>query len=270
MPPHQPQSQRDGDPFFRILVQPVLRRHDLEELAAGVYGALRVPAVLTESQCENFMCAFDSVNMDRYDPGRYELKIGRFGPVLNEFTTEAGLPADYRRYSACAESYWNTVAGTADIRSACRSYLADAWGTGVEAGAIGRQSLFWGIVREANEGTLIHWDEVVRENPSTPLQEVPVAQLACNLFVSVPDDGGQTSVWRHRWQPGDERHRFRFGYHHAAVASDSHLAVKPGRGDMVFFDSRNFHRAEASSGGRRVSLSFFVGVTTTGRLLIWS
>jgi hypothetical protein len=226
--------------------------------------------VLTESQCEKFMYSFDSAMMDRYDPRRYELAIARFGPVLNEFSSGKGLVADYWRHSARAESYWSTVTGAADIRSACRRYICDVWGTGVEPAAIEHRDLFWGIVREANVGTLIHWDEVVREYPSTPLQQVPVAQLACNVFVSVSEHGGETSVWRHRWQPQDEQHRFRFGYHQASVASCSRISVKPAPGDAVFFDSRNFHRAEAGSGGRRVSLSFFLGVTTSGRLLIWS
>ncbi len=270
MSPHEPQCQLNGDPFFRVLAQPAPTRHDLEELAAGVCGVLHVPGVLAESQCEKFMYSLDSAMMDHYDPARYELAIGRFGPVLNEFSGGDGLSADYWRLSARAESYWSTIKGAADIRSACRRFLSDAWGTGVETAAIEHRDLFWGIVREANAGTLIHWDEVVREYPSTPLQEVPVAQLACNVFVSVPESGGETSVWRHRWQPEDEQHRFRFGYHAAAVAPHSQIMVKPRLGDAVFFDSRNFHRAEAGTGGRRVSLSFFLGVTTSGRLLIWS
>jgi hypothetical protein len=90
------------------------------------------------------------------------------------------------------------------------------------------------------------------------------------MFVSVPEYGGETYVWRHRWQPEDERHRLRFGYKNAAVASRSRIAVTPQLGDAVFFDSRNYHQVRPSTGGRRVSLSFFLGMTTRGHLLIWS
>lgn len=270
MSPHQSQVQPDGDPFFKIVAQRQLTRHDLEELAAGVCGAIHVPGVLTQSQCENFMYSFDSAAMDHYDLKRFGRSIARFGPVLNEFKNGSALASDYWLHLARAESYWSDLRGAPDIRSACRRYLSDAWETGVDTAAMQHRDLFWGIVREANGGTLIHWDEVVREYPPTLLQEVPVAQLACNVFVSVPEDGGETSVWRHRWQPEDEQYRFRFGYSEAAVARHAQIRIKPGLGDAVFFDSRNFHRAEAGSGGRRVSLSFFLGVTTSGRLLIWS
>jgi hypothetical protein len=226
--------------------------------------------VLTQAQCEDFMAAFDSVLLDLYDQRRYERPIGRLGPVLNEFACSTELPAKYWQLARSAESYWSGISAARNVRAACRRHLVDVWGTGVETAVIGDRPIFWGIVREAGAGTLIHWDEVVRERPLMPMHEIAVAQLACNVFISVPEQGGATSVWRHRWQPEDERHRRRFGYTEATVATHPKIMVAPGLGDAVFFDSRNYHRAEGGAGGRRVSLSFFVGVTTSGRLLLWS
>jgi hypothetical protein len=36
------------------------------------------------------------------------------------------------------------------------------------------------------------------------------------------------------------------------------------------FDSRNYHSVTAGGEGPRVTLSFFIGVTAEGRLVIWS
>jgi hypothetical protein len=271
MSSHDSPAPQESDPLFRVVTTAELRRQHLEELAAGLCGAVRVPGTLPRSRCLRFLSAFDAATMDQYDPERYGLPIGKFGPVLNEYISPAGLPADYWRASDAAEHYWGDLAGAGDIRQYCREYLRAAWGAEVEPAVIQDRPIYWGILREARAGTLIHWDEAARETRQTPMRQLPIAQLACNVFVSVPTGGGATSVWRHRWQPQDERHRFRFGYTQAAVDPYPCLQVTPSVGDAVFFDPRNFHRAEAASGrGRRVSLSFFLGVTATGALSIWS
>jgi hypothetical protein len=277
MSSHNSPASQERDPLFRIVTTAELRRHHLEELAAGLCGAVRVCGILAEPRCLRFLSAFDAAVMDHYDPERYGLPIGKFGPVLNEYISPAGLPADYWRASDAAERYWSDLASTGggedprDIRRYCREYLRAAWGAEIEPAVIQGRPVFWGILREARDGTLIHWDEAARETRQTPMRQLPIAQLACNVFISVPATGGATSVWRHRWQPQDERHRLRFGYTETAVDPYPCLRVTPGLGDAVFFDPRNFHRAEAASGrGRRVSLSFFLGVTATGALSIWS
>jgi hypothetical protein len=271
MSSHQSPAPQEGDPFFRIVTTTDLRRRDLEELAAGLCGAVQVPGVLTEAQCERFMAAFDAAMMERYDPERYGLPIDRLGPALNEHLSAAGLSPGYWPAANAAEEYWRTVTGKTNIRASYWDYLCTTWGPQIERAVLLDRDIFWGIVREADAGTLIHWDEAVRETRRTPMQKLPVAQLACNLFVAVPDEGGETSIWRHRWQPQDELHRVRFGYSRAAVDPHPYIRVTPAVGDAVFFDPRNFHRVEPAAGaGRRVSLSMFLGVTATGTLTVWS
>src|SRR5580698_8733882 len=111
MSSHQSPAPQEGDPFFRIVTTTDLRRRDLEELAAGLCGAVQVPGVLTEAQCERFMAAFDAAMMERYDPERYGLPIDRLGPALNEHLSAAGLSPGYWPAANAAEEYWRTVTG---------------------------------------------------------------------------------------------------------------------------------------------------------------
>jgi hypothetical protein len=39
---------------------------------------------------------------------------------------------------------------------------------------------------------------------------------------------------------------------------------------VVLFDSRNFHVVKQSSQGRRVTISFFIGLAGDGDLVLWS
>ncbi|MGW0886119.1 hypothetical protein [Streptomyces sp. NPDC002671] len=97
-----------------------------------------------------------------------------------------------------------------------------------------------------------------------------LAQLAFNVWVSVPPTGGATTVWRHRWEPTDEQHRQAYGYRPEAVAHCQHVDLTPHTGDALLFNPANFHAVEPNPTGRRIAFAFFLGLTTTGQLIAWS
>ena len=130
--------------------------------------------------------------------------------------------------------------------------------------------MFGGIIREINAGARMHFDEIVREMPGT-LDELPIAQLAFNCHLSEPGRGGESVVFRRRWQPSDEEHRDGYGYDPALAAGRPRVEVRAGLGDAVFFDPRNYHLVRPLEGpGRRTTLSFFIGLTGRGSCIIWS
>ena len=56
-----------------------------------------------------------------------------------------------------------------------------------------------------------------------------------------------------------------------AYAATTSRVAYPETGDVIIFDPRNYHVVRPNSGdGRRVSLSFFLGVTGCGELVYWS
>ncbi|MBV6696137.1 hypothetical protein KV557_03230 [Kitasatospora aureofaciens] len=71
--------------------------------------------------------------------------------------------------------------------------------------------LFGGTLREINSGARIHYDEAVREVPGL-FDQHRIAQLAFNTWFLAPESGGETRLWRRRWQPEDEQHRISYGF----------------------------------------------------------
>jgi hypothetical protein len=114
----------------------------------------------------------------------------------------------------------------------------------------------------------MHFDEVAREFPGR-WDEEPVAQFAFNCHICVPESGGVVTVYRRRWSPNDEQFRLGYGWDPVIAQAEPSLTFRADVGDGVFFDSRNYHTVSPAS-GRRITLSFFAGLTVTGELIVWS
>ncbi|MET9428493.1 hypothetical protein [Streptomyces sp. NPDC003036] len=148
--------------------------------------------------------------------------------------------------------------------------IGSAWGAAVTTATIGGRAVFGGTLREINAGALVHYDDINREFPAGLFDQEIVAQLAFNVWVTVPATGGATTVWRHRWEPADERHREAYGYRPETVEHSQHISLAPELGDGLLFNPANFHAVEPNPTGRRVAFAFFLGLTTTGQLIAWS
>ncbi|MFJ9417354.1 hypothetical protein ACIRPT_24690 [Streptomyces sp. NPDC101227] len=88
--------------------------------------------------------------------------------------------------------------------------------------------------------------------------------------MSVPHEGGETRVWRRRWQPVDEAHQHAYGYRPAVVEGQQELRLAPRLGEGLLFNPGNFHAVEPNPDGCRIAFAFFVGLTSTGHLVYWS
>lgn len=125
-------------------------------------------------------------------------------------------------------------------------------------------------LREINEGTLLHYDDVRREFPCRLFDQETVAQLAFNVWAAVPHTGGATTLWRHRWDPADEQHRYSYGYRPKTVEHCQQVSLRPQLGGALLFNPAHFHEVQANPGQRRIALAFFLALTTTGQLITWS
>ncbi len=231
--------------------------------------------MLPAGVCRSLMeCLDDELTMDAHDHTRVFPPIARFGPGVNDFRTPSRLlGASYWDRAAAARSDWARAALTPDPLTTITDAIATAWGLPVRPASVSGRQVFAGIVREIHGGAHVHDDEVVREFVGGLFDEPLLCQLAFNLFVCVPESGGELTVWRRRWTPDDEQHRrseFGYGYEPGIVARYPSVTVSAQFGEGVFFDPRNYHAVAASANGRRVSVAFFLGVTPTGHLTIWS
>jgi hypothetical protein len=256
-------------PMFDLVTVARPGRADILRLAAGTVGAIRIPGVLSAELCHDVIQRAQLWDFDVYDPRRIHTPVAKFGPAAYDYCLDSRLRDDYWAHSESAATTWRDSAGPHDPLEHIVTRLAECWQGPVTPVTVGERPLFAGMIREFSGGARIHFDEVVREFPGV-FDSVPIAQFGFNCHLSMPEEGGDLTVYRRRWQPRDDHHRVGYGWDRLIVDGEPSLTIRAEAGDAVIFDSRNYHSVAANTAGRRVTLSFFIGVTAEGKLVIWS
>jgi hypothetical protein len=261
-----------ADPLFVALDAEQFTERHIAALAAGVTAAVRIPNFLTPDDCAALLQTANRLPTGDHDPARVSTPIVRFGPALNDYRRDDGtLDAD--RYWTAAEAAlvaWHRARLRPDPVAVALARLGAAWRAAVVPATIGGRHVFGGTLREIDNGALVHYDDVNREYPSGVFDQQVTAQLAFNVWVEVPTVGGAMSVWRRRWEPGDEAHREAYGYANHVVDRVQSVTLAPRLGDALLFNPNNLHAVEPNPGHRRIAFAFFLGLTTTGALIAWS
>lgn len=273
MGPTENVSSAAGSPvytLFEVEEPESLGADHLSRLAAGVLGAVRVRSFFTPEQCRDVVEALADCEMGSYDEQQVEPRIAKLGPTAYDFYADHVLHEQYWLEAKQAAKNRSGLLRGVDPMTVAIETLARVWGGPVRPATSKGQEMFAGIIREINAGARMHFDEIVREMLGA-LDEVPVAQLAFNCHLAVPGEGGEGVVFRRRWRPSDELHRDGYGYDPALTLDEPRVEVQADVGDAVFFDPRNYHLVKPIlGGGRRTTLSFFIGMTGHGKLILWS
>jgi hypothetical protein len=257
--------------LFDAVVAPRLTGPDLVRLGAGVLGAVQVPGFFTAAECAAIMDGLETCVLGSYDEHLVQPRISKLGPAAFDHYADGALGDAYWQHAEqSARSRSRLLAGN-DPLTAALDRIGSAWAGPVHPLTVDGRPMFAGMIREMSGGAGIHYDELAREFPGGA-DEVPAFQLAFNCYLAMPQAGGELDVFRRRWMPSDERHRGgSYWYPEWLLAGEDSISVSAEVGDAVFFDPRHYHRIRPPRGaGRRVTLSFFLGLSASGDLLVWS
>ncbi len=259
------------DPFFVAVTASGFRRDHIAGLAAGRYAAIQVADFLPAQTCSEILAALRRVPFDAYDTKRVDPPVFRFGVGVSDHRVAGQLGETYWPALDSSREAWARLRLDYDPFALCRDNLGRDWPGPVRVGRCADRELGPGVAREPNQGFQVHFDDSIREFDGKLVDAHLVAQFAFNLYLSVPEEGGQTVVWRHRWAPGDESYRLpaSYGYHRDVVGDAESFVLQPSVGQALLFDPRNFHAVLPSAGARRIALGFAVGLTDSGELHVW-
>lgn len=259
-----------ADATFDIAVTDQLRPEHVTQVAANVLGAIRIRNFFTPAECEEIVSALDDCELGAYDEQLVQPRVAKLGPAAYDYYGISGLTDEYWAAAQQAEAIRSTLLRGRDPMELAATRLAAGWGGDVRAATAGGRQMFSGMIREINFGAKLHFDEIVREFPGV-LDQQPVCQLAFNCYLAMPPAGGESVVSCRRWTPTDEDHRDTYGYQRSLVSGQPTASVRAERGDGLLFDCRNYHLVRPNlGGGRRVTLSFFIGLQATSWLQVWS
>lgn len=153
--------------------------------------------------------------------------------------------------------------------------LDEAWphGTRLLHDAAGRAA-FAGLARvfQAGAQALPHVDRLEWDAPKNRFDFTPVAQIAMNVYLRMPEKGGEVAIWAKK--PDQQEHqglRIPGSYGlNRELLGDPDLVIRPQQGDLLFFDAQNVHAVFPSEGGERVTVSFFILIAPNGAMFIYS
>lgn len=221
--------------------------------------------------CRQVLEALEKAEFESYGQERVQPHVMRFGVGVSDHRVNGTVADSYWPAIEAGRLAWTGLGLSFDPFAYCRDRLAAHWPGKVSVGTHHDRELAPGVAREPNGGFIVHFDDAQREFTAGLLDANVIAQFAFNLYLSVPERGGETVVWRHRWHPADEAFRLprSYGFADDVVGGAESFVLRPRVGEALLFDPRNYHAVRPSRDARRIALGFSVALTDTGDLLTW-
>jgi hypothetical protein len=240
----------------------------LKALLDNEIAAIAVPDFLSGQTCRAVVEGIGRYGLDYYrhvDP-----PVGRIG--ITQFEHQNGAE-DRRAYFLAAQAADRrrraVFSQSGDLLELVMDALAGAWPGAVGLAHEGDQEYFAGLVRMIRKG-LLHCDWAPHDAPGWAIGAIE-AQATWNIYCQVPESGGATYVYNRPWDPSAEQALLcdSYGYDESLVDGCARVRIEPSVGELVLFNSRNFHSIESSEGIERISVSSFVGRAGSD-LVLWS
>ncbi len=155
-----------------------------------------------------------------------------------------------------------------------RLELQERWLHGCNIENIDKKRMFVGLCRVVDENIdfLPHQDIFSRDVNDNKIANNLLSQLSVNIYLQMAPKGGELEMWD-LLMTTEEYDRIRQGNYGLPreVMGNAHLTVKPETGDLILFNAKKFHAVRQSIGGKRISISCFVGYRGINKpLTVWS
>ncbi|BAT53524.1 hypothetical protein NOS3756_24850 [Nostoc sp. NIES-3756] len=131
-------------------------------------------------------------------------------------------------------------------------------------------SYYAGLIRKIENGTQIHIDFAPLEQSGWEVCTI-TTQLSWTLYLKLSDNNhGKTCIYDRRWTPEDEQYKLdSYGYSDTVIADKDAIAFQPYVGDVLLFNTSNFHYVEPMH-GQRVAFTSMIGLLPNGEIIFWS
>ncbi len=241
----------------------------IENLFNNEIGVVRIKNFLTLQECKNFEKDIDMVGIDFYE--NVEPPIGKIG--ITQFEHINSNKNKYFDKHEIVKQKISQIRQHSEILNRVIQLfnLSEYNKVGIAQEKDLDKCYFAGLIRMINTA-LLHRDFGQDDGKGWSIGEVE-KQLAWNIFISSSSKEGEGQVFKRFWNPNDEKFKISnsYAYNEKLVENSPNLFYKPIVGDLVFFNSRNFHKVHSSnSKKRRITMSSFIGKTKNNEIVFWS
>ena len=250
-----------------------IKKWHIDGLLNGEVDVVRISNYYSPESCELLTAKLKG--SDHYGHYANAPKIARVGMAFFEGQVSEVSMANYWK---------NAMTWLSSIRNLAEPYLTpvdrlrleldEIWSAGAKLATIDKNKLFAGLAREFTEGSnaephqdVLSWD--VCGELSTDICN----QLAANVYLSIPEKGGDLLLWdSYLTQDEYENNKIpgSYGVNQAYIGMPS-VRVSPRVGELILFNSTRVHAVDSIMKGSRMSWSCFIGYSCTDMpLQFWS
>ncbi|MEH1866386.1 MAG: hypothetical protein V7K69_15470 [Nostoc sp.] len=241
---------------------------NFQALLKNEIPSIRISNFASVSECNKLSLAIEKVGFDFYR--NVEPPIGRIGITQFEYRNrdKSGYFDAVRKTS---ETYKQVTSLAFDPLKRLATILCQNVSSKVQIAYENEVygDYFAGLIRQINIA-LLHIDFAGLDAPDWKIGNI-TSQLVWNVYIKAPRQGGICKVYNRQWQPEDEKYKISgsYGYDSSLVVNSEVKHNIPLIGDLLIFNSRNFHEVLPGI-GERITISSFIGQMPSGDLVFWS
>lgn len=264
---------------YGILERSSLRFEDLNALFEGKILALRIhPFVskdLIDANVERLLT--HEHNIRHYSMAE-DVGVKRMGMTIFETENKPEKLKEYHKLAEQAGERMRSITGPyINPLDLLRVRLMESWQWGLKIEHAQGEPMNPGIVRCFEEGDSNglppHQDLLTRDLPGNNKALSIQTQLAANIYVKVPMEGGEVDIWDHEPDLIEfERLRSQeYDFIERENLPDKFVRLKPREGELILFRSSCVHSVLPSKSSMRIAYSCSIGYAGLGKSLsIWS
>lgn len=248
----------------------------VRDLADGNIAAVRIPGIYASDEIDLVVSNIEKQGVQWYP--NFEFKQGRIGICATEYTSKINGKEAYfilePEFSRIRDTIFpgdlSPVKKMTDVLSQNNMEVELA----TEPSLNGAR-YFTGLVRAMLYKSTTHFDFAPKQLPGWWVAEAE-AQFAVVTYLQLPGSGGALTVYNRQWQDADESYNKDIkekgpqGFDGDFLKGIESVTVTPNPGEMIIFNSRNFHEVAAiESDKTRFSINSFM-VLKDGKLHLWN
>jgi Rps23 Pro-64 3,4-dihydroxylase Tpa1-like proline 4-hydroxylase len=155
-----------------------------------------------------------------------------------------------------------------------RCNIDETWDSGCSLQTLYGKKMFVGLSRCMKPGIPLraHHDMFERHAPNTPEADSLINQFGVNIYVNVPEKGGELAMWDKEISDDEFLERRKKDYAIPLEELDQpNYSVRPENGDLILFNARKLHAVLTGEGNDRLTISGFIGFRGKQEpLTLWS